>query len=65
MMITAAAKPNWYDGPVEWVLGTPLQVIIIVVAAFIVQIVLVRVIHKIVKRTSDRARIERLEQTRK
>jgi small conductance mechanosensitive channel len=50
---------------VEWVLGTPLQVIIIVVAAFIVQIVLVRVIHKIVKRTSDRARIERLEQTRK
>lgn len=65
MMITAAAKPNWYDGPVEWVLGTPLQVIIIVVAALIVQIVLVRVIHKIVKRTSDRARIERLEQTRK
>jgi small-conductance mechanosensitive channel len=64
-MITAAAKPNWYDGPVEWVLGTPLQVIIIVVAALIVQIVLVRVIHKIVKRTSDRARIERLEQTRK
>jgi small conductance mechanosensitive channel len=50
---------------VEWVLGTPLQVIIIVVAALIVQIVLVRVIHKIVKRTSDRARIERLEQTRK
>jgi small conductance mechanosensitive channel len=40
-------------------------VIIIVVAALIVQIVLVRVIHKIVKRTSDRARIERLEQTRK
>jgi small conductance mechanosensitive channel len=65
MMITAAAKPNWYDAPVEWVLGTPLQVIIIVVAALIVQIVLVRVIHKIVKRTSDRARIERLEQTRK
>jgi small conductance mechanosensitive channel len=65
MMITAAAKPNWYDGPVDWVLGTPLQVIIIVVAALIVQIVLVRVIHKIVKRTSDRARIERLEQTRK
>jgi small conductance mechanosensitive channel len=50
---------------VEWVLGTPLQVIIIIVAALIVQIVLVRVIHKIVKRTSDRARIERLEQTRK
>jgi small conductance mechanosensitive channel len=47
------------------VLGTPLQVIIIIVAALIVQIVLVRVIHKIVKRTSDRARIERLEQTRK
>ena len=65
MMINAAAKPNWYDAPVEWVLGTPLQVIIIVVAALIVQIVLVRVIHKIVKRTSDRARIERLEQTRK
>jgi moderate conductance mechanosensitive channel len=65
MMITAAAKPNWYDAPVEWVLGTPLQVIIIIVAALIVQIVLVRVIHKIVKRTSDRARIERLEQTRK
>jgi small conductance mechanosensitive channel len=64
-MIIAAAKPNWYDAPVEWVLGTPLQVIIIIVAALIVQIVLVRVIHKIVKRTSDRARIERLEQTRK
>ena len=61
MMITAAAKPNWYDAPVEWVLGTPLQVIIIIVAALIVQIVLVRVIHKIVKRTSERARIERLE----
>jgi small conductance mechanosensitive channel len=65
IMIIAAAKPNWYDAPVEWVLGTPLQVIIIIVAALIVQIVLVRVIHKIVKRTSDRARIERLEQTRK
>ena len=64
-MISAAAKPNWYDAPVEWVLGTPLQVIIILVAAVITQIVLVRVIHKIVKRTSDRARIERLEQTRK
>lgn len=64
-MISAATKPNWYDAPVEWVLGTPLQVIIILVAAVITQIVLVRVIHKIVKRTSDRARIERLEQTRK
>jgi small conductance mechanosensitive channel len=64
-MISAAAKPNWYDAPVEWVLGTPLQVIIIIVAAVITQVVLVRVIHKIVKRTSDRARIERLEQTRK
>jgi small conductance mechanosensitive channel len=64
-MISAAAKSNWYDAPVEWVLGTPLQVIIIIVAAVITQVVLVRVIHKIVKRTSDRARIERLEQTRK
>ena len=62
---TAATKPNWYDAPVEWVLGTPLQVILIIVVSLIVQIVLVRVIHKIVKRTSDRARIERLEQTRK
>jgi small conductance mechanosensitive channel len=65
MITTAAAKPNWYDAPVEWVLGTPLQVILIIVVSLIVQIVLVRVIHKIVKRTSDRARIERLEQTRK
>jgi small conductance mechanosensitive channel len=40
-------------------------VIIIIVAALIIQVVLVRVIHKIVKRTSERARIERLEQTRK
>ena len=62
---TAATKPNWYDAPVEWVLGTPLQVILIIVVSLIVQIVLVRVIHKIDKRTSDRARIERLEQTRK
>ena len=65
MITTAATKPNWYDAPVEWVLGTPLQVILIIVVSLIVQIVLVRVIHKIVKRTSDRARIERLEQTRK
>lgn len=65
MMLIAATKSNWYDGPVEWVLGTPLQVILIIVIALIVQVVLVRVIHKIVKRTSDRARIERLEQTRK
>ncbi len=64
-MITTATKPNWYDAPVEWVLGTPLQVIIIIVAAFVIQVVLVRVIHKIVKRTSERARLERLEQTRK
>ena len=61
MMIAAATKPNWYDGPVEWVLGTPLQVILIIVIALIIQVVLVRVIHKIVKRTSERARIERLE----
>lgn len=64
-MITTATKSNWYDAPVEWVLGTPLQVIIIIVAAFVIQVVLVRVIHKIVKRTSERARLERLEQTRK
>ena len=64
-MINAASKSNWYDAPVQWVLGTPLQVIIIIVAALIVQVVLVRIIHKIVKRTSERARIERLEQTRK
>ena len=65
LVISAAAKPNWYDAPVQWVLGTPLQVIIIIVAALVIQVVLVRLIHKIVKRTSDRARIERLEQTRK
>jgi small conductance mechanosensitive channel len=64
-MIGAADKTNWYDAPVEWILGTPLQVIIIIVAALVIQVVLVRVIHKVVQRTSDRARIERLEQTRK
>ncbi|MEY4137122.1 MAG: hypothetical protein RL205_1250 [Actinomycetota bacterium] len=64
-MIPAATKPNWYDGPVTWLLGTPLQVVIIIVIALIAQIVVVRIIHKVVKRTSERARIERLEQSRK
>ena len=65
MMIAAATKPEWYDGPLAWLLGTPLQVVIIIVVALIAQIVVVRIIHKVVKRTSERARIERLEQTRK
>jgi moderate conductance mechanosensitive channel len=49
----------------DWLLGVPLQVLFIVVAALIIQLVLTWGIRRIVKRASERAKHERLAQMRK
>lgn len=64
--VRAAAKddPWWYTAR-DWVLGTPMRIAIIVISALIVQILLVWFIKRVVRRTANRARVERLSQQRK
>lgn len=55
----------WWTTFWEWLIGTPLRVIATIVIAFIVRVVLGWIVKRVVLRTSERARRERLEQTRK
>lgn len=49
----------------DWLLGVPLQILIILLSALVAQIVLTRVIRGVVRRATERAKRERLAQTRK
>lgn len=63
--MTALAKDEtFWETSRDWLLGVPLQIIVIVVLAVVVQVVLTRVIKRVVKRASERARRERLAQMR-
>lgn len=62
----AAAKDStWWETALTWVVGTPLRIIAILVCAIVAQLVLTWLIRRVVRRTSKRARIERLAQSRK
>ena len=67
-MITLADKapdPQWWEVLRDWLLDKPVQVILILGIALIAQIFLIWSIRRIVHRTADKARRERLEQNRK
>lgn len=63
MTVVAKDAAFWETGR-DWLLGVPLQIIIVVVLALVVQIVLTRVIRRVVTRASERAKHERLAQMR-
>ena len=64
-VVSAAKDPEWWETARDWVLGTPMRIAIILIAALIAQLVLSWVIRRVVRRTSTRARVERLSQQRK
>ena len=55
----------WYEGPLEWLMGTPLRIALIIIGALVVQLILNWVVRRVVRKATDRARNERLGQTRK
>ena len=63
--IHAAKESPWYQTVTDWVLGTPLEVITIIVGALVVQVILNSIIRRVVKRASERAKVERLQQSKK
>ncbi len=69
MIAVPAAKGDpadpWYAGVLDWLMGTPLQVLLILLGALIVQLLLIRGINRVVKGASARARVERLGQAKK
>jgi small conductance mechanosensitive channel len=67
VIVTAAGDretPFWETAR-DWLLGVPLQVLFILVAALIIQLVLKWLIRRVVTRASERAKHERLAQMRK
>ena len=65
-IITAADKePAFWETARDWLLGVPLKIVFILVAALITQLVLSWVIRRVVRRATERAKHERLAQTRK
>jgi len=63
--MTAAKDTPFWESFGEWVLGVPLQIVIILLSAVIAELLLNWLIRRVVRRTVDKARIERLAQTRK
>lgn len=63
--VGAAKDDDWWVTLWDWLIGTPLAIIATIVIALILQKALGWIIRRVVLRTSERARRERLEQTRK
>jgi len=63
--VAAAKDDPWWSAFGQWLIGTPLQIIATLVIAYLIQATLGWIIRRVVLRTSERARRERLEQTRK
>ena len=61
----AAKDAAFWETARDWLLGVPLQIILIVVIALVVQLVLSRVIKRVVRRASERAKGQRLAEMRK
>ncbi|MDO8309626.1 MAG: mechanosensitive ion channel family protein [Actinomycetota bacterium] len=64
-IVPAAKDDAFWETARDWLLGVPLQVILIIVIALVVQVVFSRVIKRVVRRASERAKVERLAQMRK
>lgn len=63
--VAAAKDDDWWVTLWDWLIGTPLEIIATIIIALILQKALGWIIRGVVLRTSERARRERLEQTRK
>lgn len=64
-LMILAKDQTWMESTRDWVTGVPLQFVSIFVFALIAQIVLLWTIRRIVRRTTERARRERLEDSRR
>jgi small conductance mechanosensitive channel len=63
-VLTAAKDAPFWETARDWLVGVPLQILIILVSAVVVQFVLTRTIKRVVKRASENAKSERLAQMR-
>ena len=63
--VAAAKDDGWWITLWDWLIGTPLEIIATIIIALVLQKALGWIIRRVVLRTSERARRERLEQTRK
>ena len=63
--VAAAKDDGWWITLWDWLMGTPLEIIATIIIALVLQKALGWIIRRVVLRTSERARRERLEQTRK
>ena len=63
-MTVLAKDPAAWETARDWLVGVPLQILVVLIVAIVVQFVLTRVIKRVVKRASERARRERLAQMR-
>lgn len=61
---TADKSAQWWETVRDWLIGVPLQVLIILVVAVVVQLILNGAIRRVVNRASERAKHERLAQMR-
>lgn len=64
-LVILAKEQSWWESARDWIIGVPLQFVSIFVVALIAQIVLLWTIRRIVRRTTERARRERLEDSRR
>jgi small-conductance mechanosensitive channel len=63
-VLTATKDSPFWETARDWLVGVPLQILIILVSAVVVQFVLTRTIKRVVKRASENAKSERLAQMR-
>ena len=64
-LVILTKDQTWWESARDWIIGVPLQFVSIFVVALIAQIVLLWTIRRIVRRTTERARRERLEDSRR
>lgn len=65
MSLTAAEKTNWWNTLVTYLTETPIEILLIIVVAIVLQFLVIKIIHRIVRRTVRKARMDRPAQTRK
>lgn len=65
ILFAAKDEPAFWETARDWVLGVPLRILVILLIALTVQIVLSWVIRRTVRRATERAKVERLAQSRR
>ena len=62
MRVLLKDEPAFWETARDWLLGTPLKIVFILVSAIVIQVVLTWLIRRIVRRASEKAKHERLAQ---